>query len=251
MKIPDKFTVGTSPPAITDVVNNSSSIPNGFRNSGIAPSTLFVIHGSNLADASAKAVLQDTSKGLPTTLNGATLSVTVNGTTVKPAIYYSIASQIAAVLPANTPVGSGTLTVSYNGTASSAFSIQVVPTAYGIDVYNGNTAVATDAVTGALITPANSAQPGQVLVIWGTGLGADAADSDTTFTPNPHAIDTQLTAYIGGIQVSNIAFAGGSVFPQRSTVRRRRQHDLRPECTIDCSQRQRHRRAVDVGERRK
>jgi uncharacterized protein (TIGR03437 family) len=206
-------TGGTNPPAITDVVNNSSSIPNGFPNSGIAPSTLFVIHGSNLADPSAKAVLQDTSKGLPTTLNGATLSATVNGTTVKPAIYYAIASQIAAVLPANTPVGSGTLTVSYNGTASSAFSILVVPTAYGIDVYNGNTAVATDAVTGALITPTTSAQPGQVLVIWGTGLGADAADSDTTFTPNPHAIDTQLMAYIGGIQVSNIAFAGGSVFP--------------------------------------
>src|SRR5579872_4753525 len=72
------------PPAITTVVNNSSGIPPGFPNSGIAPSSIFVIVGSGLADAGLPA-LQDSTAGLPLSLNGASISVTVGGVTTHPA----------------------------------------------------------------------------------------------------------------------------------------------------------------------
>jgi uncharacterized protein (TIGR03437 family) len=203
-----------SGPAITAVMNNSSTIPAGFPNSGVAPSSLIVIQGSGMATPGSTAVLQDTTKGLPTILNGASLSVTVGGTTVTPAIYYSSPTQIAAVLPAATPPGNGTITVSYNGTPSAAAPIQVVPSAFGFDLYHG-WAVATDATSGALITETNSAQPGEVLIFWGTGLGSDPADSDNTYTTSPHAIGTPVQMYIGNTPVpaAAIAYSGASVYP--------------------------------------
>ena len=173
--------VQAAAPVVSAVLNNSSLIPAGFPNSGVAPSSLFVIQGTGMAAPGSNPVLQDSAQGLPTTLNGTSISVTVGGTTVAPAIYYTSPTQVAAVLPAATPVGNGTITVSYNATPSASAPIQVVPNAYGFDIYNG-LAVATDATSGGLITYTNSAKPGQVLVFWGTGLGADPADSDTTYT---------------------------------------------------------------------
>ena len=207
-------------PTVTAVMNNSSMIPSGFPNSGIAPSSLFVIQGTGMATPGTTPVLQDSTQGLPLTLNGASLSVSAGGKTFTPAIWYSSPTAIAAVLPAATPVGSATLTVSYNGAPSAPFSFNVVASAFGIDNYSGNTAVAQDplSATGAVFTPTNSAKPGQLVTIWGTGLGANPADSDNTYTSTPHSINTPVQVYIGGVQVTNITFAGASVYPGVSVI---------------------------------
>ncbi|HLX42014.1 MAG TPA: hypothetical protein VKR43_01200 [Bryobacteraceae bacterium] len=214
---------GPAVPTITAVLNNSSLVPSGFPNSGIAPSSLFVIQGNNLSDPGAPS-LQDTSKGLPLTLNGASISVTVNGTTVQPAIYYtcgtpcqltpttSVPYQIAAVLPAATPVGTGTLTVTYNKTSSAAFTIQVVSSALGINNYSGGLGAITDA-NGVVYSFTRSATPGALAVIWATGLGADPADSDTFYTTTPHSVNVPLTIYVGGVQTDAAAYQGASVYP--------------------------------------
>ena len=197
-------------PTITSILNNSSRIPTGLPNSGVAPSSLFVIIGTGLA-AAGDATLHDSGgAGLQTTLNGASVAVTVAGTTVHPALYYATPTQIDAVLPHATPPGTGTLTVTYNGGSSSS-AIQVVASAPGISTYNGS-GIATDAVTGALLTYASSGTPGEIIILWGTGLGADPADSDTTYTGSPHAINVPLVVYIGGVQ-ANVAYAGASVYP--------------------------------------
>jgi len=60
------------------------------------------------------------------TLNGASLTVVVGSVTTHPALYYTSSTQIAAVLPAATPVGTGSLTVNYRGTNSAPTPIQVV-----------------------------------------------------------------------------------------------------------------------------
>ncbi len=61
-------TGGPIPPSITDIENNSSSIPAGFPNSGIGPSSIFVIHGDGMASATTVTALQDSTKApLPTT----------------------------------------------------------------------------------------------------------------------------------------------------------------------------------------
>ena len=203
---------GPTPPSITSVLNNSSLIPPGFPNSGLAPSSLFHVFGANMATPGTTPVLQDSTKGLPLTLNGTSLSVTVSGTTVQPALYYSSPTDVAAVLPAKTPTGNGTLTVSY-GNLSATVNIQVVPTAFGFDLYNG-AAVATDGVTGALITYTNSAKPTETLLFWGTGIGADPNHSDTVGGAND-SINMPVTFYIGGVQVppANVTFTGALFYP--------------------------------------
>ena len=199
------------PPTIKAVVNNSSGIPAGLPNSGIAPSSIFVVVGSGLADAGLP-VLQDSTVGLPLSLNGASISVTVGGVTTHPAIYYTSPNQIAAVLPATTPVGTGTLTVTYKGVASTATSILIVPAALGINTYYTNSGVATDAITGALLTYTNSGTPGQNIVLWTTGLGADPADSDSMYAPTPHAVNTPLQIYVGGIPAT-VLYQGSAGYP--------------------------------------
>ena len=213
-------TGGVSPgaPVVKSIQNNYSNIASGLPNYGIAPSTLFVIYGTGLADPTAQAVLQSSaSPGIPASLNGASITVTVNGVTTHPGIYYATAAQIAAVLPASTPVGTGTLTVTYNNATSAPATMQVVQSALGLDTLSGQptgTGVATDPLspTGAIFNYTTSAKPGQVITLWGSGLGADPGDSDTVFSSSPHAINNGLTMYVGGIQ-AQVQYAGSSGYP--------------------------------------
>jgi uncharacterized protein (TIGR03437 family) len=208
------FGVSTGP-SISQVLNNFSYIPAGFANSGIAPGALFVIVGSNLASPTAQAVLQSSAgSGLPTTLNGSSVKVTVGGTTVVPAFYYATAGALALVMPSSTPTGSGQVTVSYNSQTSPPYSIQVSPSAMGFDSYYGSgtgLGVATNPSTGALYSYSNSIPPGTVVTLWGSGLGADAA-RDTTYVPAAFAINNLAHVYIGGIDAP-ILYQGASGFP--------------------------------------
>jgi uncharacterized protein (TIGR03437 family) len=211
----------TSPaaPTIVGITNNYSYIPTGFANSGIAPSAIFVIFGTNMANAPAGTLTLNSSAGptgLPTTDAGATLTVSAGGNNYHPAMYYASPSQIAGVLPAGVPVGPATISVNFGGANSNAFSFNVVANALGLDTYYGSGAglvTATDATTGALVTYTNSAKPMQILTFWGSGNGADPLDSDTIFTTTPHSVNQGSTAfYIGGVAAS-VLYAGSSGYP--------------------------------------
>ncbi len=209
---------GGGSPTVTGVTNNYSFIPAGFTNSGVTPSSIITIFGSNMAaPVTGNVTLQSSAgAGIPTNLNGTSVSVTVGGKTVTLGIYYATPTQIAAVLPAATLTGTGTITVTYNSTPSNAFSITVVASAFGLDTYYGSGSgliTATDARTGALFNYTSSAAPGQIITLWGTGLGADPQDSDTVFTTPPHAVNqAAVQVWIGGIQAV-VGYAGSSGYP--------------------------------------
>ena len=202
-------------PTITQVLNNYGLVPAGFPNSGIAQGSLFIIKGTGLADPNAQAVLQSSADpGLPTTLNGASVKVTVNGTTTVPVLYYAIAAQLALVLPSNTPIGTAQVTATYNNQTSAPFSFQVVQSAVGLDSYYGpgsGLGVATNAATGFLYNYANSIPPGTTVTLWGSGLGADPA-RDVKYVQAVFSINSLAHVYIGGVE-AQLGYQGASSYP--------------------------------------
>jgi uncharacterized protein (TIGR03437 family) len=208
-------TAASSGPSITQLQNNYSYILPGQPNYGIAPGSLFVIVGTGLS-ADNPPVLQSTAPpGLQTTLNQTSVSVTVNGTTTTPALYYTSATQLAAVLPSSTPVGNGTVTVTYNGQTSPGATIRVVPSAVGLDTLYGTgngLAVATDN-NGNVFGFTNSAAPDQTITLWGSGIGGDPADDDRTYPQTQDNLtNVQTQVLIGGIS-ANITYRGRSQYP--------------------------------------
>ena len=192
-------------PAINYVENSATNVPAGLPNSGIAQGSLFVVKGKNLGPA---AVIVANSFPLQTTLGGTSVTVTVSGTTVNAIMYYSLASQVAAILPSSTPVGDGTLTVTYNGGSATA-PIEVVQNNIGIfTVSQSGTgdAIAFLNADNGLITPTHAANPSDVIVFWGTGLGPVTSD-ETQPAVQTNMTDIPLQVYIGG-QQADIVFQG-------------------------------------------
>jgi uncharacterized protein (TIGR03437 family) len=152
--------------------------------------------------------------GLPTTLNQTSLSVTVNGVTTTPALYYASSNAVAGVLPSTTPLGTGTITLTYNGQTTQA-PIQVVASAVGLDTLDGagsGAGVLTDSNFN-LLGLANSATPGQAVTLWGSGVGADTSNSDTTYPQNQNNLtNIPMQVYIGGIS-ANVLYRGRSQYP--------------------------------------
>ena len=172
-------------PVITGVLNNYSYTVPGLPNYGITPGSIFVIFGTGLSTPAPPVLQSSAAPGLPKTLNQTSVSVAVNGVTTAPALYYASATVVAAVLPSSTPVGNGTVTVTYNGQTSAAAPIQVVTSAVGLDTLYGTgtgAAVVSDA-NFKLIDLGNSATPGQSVTMWGSGIGADSANDDRAYPP--------------------------------------------------------------------
>jgi uncharacterized protein (TIGR03437 family) len=205
-----------SAPVVTQLQNNYSYILSGLPNYGIAPGSLFVIIGTGLSTSAPPVLQSSAAPGLLTSLNQTSISVTVGGVTTTPALYYTSATQVAAVLPSTTPVGTGTLTLTYNGQASAPVPIQVVASAVGLDTLYGTgngTGVATDNGTGIAFGPTNSLTPGQVAVLWGSGIGADTNNDDRTFPlKQDNLTNIPMQVYVGGISAT-ILYRGRSQYP--------------------------------------
>jgi uncharacterized protein (TIGR03437 family) len=200
-------------PTINSVQNAASNIPAGLPNAGIAPGAIFAIYGLALgppAVSIAQSAFQTTS------LSGTSVAVTVAGTTVNALMYYTSAGQVAALLPSNTPAGSGTLTVTYNGRTGAPAPITVVASNVGIFTIASNgmgpgvvtypdyslVSPSRAATCGGAYTTCGAANPGDTLTLWATGLGpvsgGDASGAGLGQTmPNP-----LLTLWVGGVQAA-------------------------------------------------
>src|SRR5579871_5684231 len=191
-------------PVIDQVSNIYSWTLPGLPNYGTARGSIFAVFGTNLSSASAP--LQ--SGPLQTTLDGVTLNVTVNGVATQPLLYYLSPTQINAVLPSSTPVGTGTLTVTNNGLVSAPFTITVLESDFGLLTtnYGSGPVSGFDASNnGAYLGFTAAANPGDVLELWGTGLGPVASDASGGPVSDP------VTVYIGGVQAT-VQYSGRSSY---------------------------------------
>jgi len=191
-------------PTVGGLLNNYSFTLPGLPNYGIAEGSIFDIFGTNLAATTSS--LQG--PPLKTTLDGVSISVMVNGTTTSPLIYFVSPGQIAAILPSATPVGAGTITVTTSAGTSAAFPIQVAQSAFGLLTTNNGSGPLQgfDANNGgALLSFTAAANPGEILELWGTGLGPVANDATGV------AVSPTAQVFIGGVSAS-VLYAGRSSY---------------------------------------
>src|SRR6266849_5460797 len=192
-------------PTITAVEDAATNIVPGLPNSAIAQGALFVVKGANLGPASLAIA---TSFPLSLSIGGTSVQVTVGGATVDAIMYYSLAAQIAAILPSKTPTGTGTVKVTYNGQSASA-AITVV--ANNIGVFTLSTTGAGDAVvtlpaTNTVVLPNNAPNPGETVTLWATGLGPVTPD-ETQPAVQTDMPNIPLQVFIGG-KPATILFRG-------------------------------------------
>lgn len=183
------------------IFNAASYAPPGYP---VSPGGFVALFGQGLAQGSASA-------GIPFPNVVGQTSLTVNGI---PAPVYAIsATQINAVVPYEVTGTAATFIAFVNGTASNPVTVPLAPTAPGVFSLSAN-GLGDGAITHAdnsVVNQSNPAKPGEVVVVYLTGLGAvNPAVQDGTAAPgNPPAkVTAAVTAYVGGVQVSNIQFSG-------------------------------------------
>lgn len=189
-------------PTVTGLLNNYSYTLPGLPNYGIAQGSIFEIWGTNLSSQTTPLL----NPPLQSKLNGVSISVTVNGTTTNPLFYFQSPTQMDAILPSATPVGTGTITVTTSAGTSAAFPIQVVASAFGLLTANSGSgpAVGFDADNGyAFLGPSAAANPKDILELWGTGLGPVPNDATDV------AVSVPVAVYIGGVSAT-VDYAGRS-----------------------------------------
>lgn len=193
--------------AAQGVKNAASFIDPRLPNGSIAQGSIFNVFGSGMGPAT---IAYASGLPLPTTLSGTSISVTVNGTAEQCYMFYTLAGQLAAILPSTTPAGTGTITVTYNGSTSSTSPITVVPSSPGIFTVNqqGNGAGVILDGNNNLSSSTSPFQTGETVVAWGTGLGPIAGPDNTT-PPSGNLPEISTTVYVGGTPVTPI-YAGRS-----------------------------------------
>ena len=210
-------------PAIASVMNAASNLDQRLPSGGISPGSIFIVKGTGLGPATLSIA---SSAFQSTTLSGTSVKVTVNGTSVDALMYYTSDTQVAALLPSNTPNqsgGPGTITVTYNGQTSAPapirnvftgsvgiFTVDSTGTGPAIVTYPDYSLVSPTAAAncGGPSTTCGAANPGDTLILWATGLGP-IQGSDAAGDGLGKSTALPLTVWLGGVQAP-IVYQGRS-----------------------------------------
>jgi uncharacterized protein (TIGR03437 family) len=202
---------GANVPTISSLTNAASNISPGLPNAGIAPGAIFVVYGTNLGPAK---ISYAPSAFQSTTLSGTSIEVTVGDTKSEALMLYTSANQIAALLPSDTPVGPGGVTVTYNGSTSGPAAVSVVPNNVGlfsIDASGSGPGVVMypdyslvsavkSATCGGTNTDCGAANPGDALILWATGLGPIKGSDAAGAGLGENMPNIPVKVWVGGVQ---------------------------------------------------
>jgi uncharacterized protein (TIGR03437 family) len=170
-------------------------------NAALAQGSLFYIKGSNFVPASGYVVA--TTFPLQTQIANTSVSITAGGKTVAGIMYYAgcpgtTPCQASAVLPSSTPLGAGTVTVTYNGQTSAPVPITVVQNNIGIFTISQSGSGDAIATLGySFVSPTNAALANDTVGFWGTGLGPVAFD-ETNAAQQFNMTNVPTQAWVGG-----------------------------------------------------
>ena len=195
-------------PVVRAALNAVSYTAPGLPGAGIAQGSIFAIFGSNLGPAT------PVESGLPRPtadgLQGTRVRVTVGATNYEAPIVFTSANQVNAIMPSNVPAGPASVLVLYNNQQSSPFQIAVVRFALGVVALNGQgsgPAVISNASNNyQTVTFTTALNPGNVGIIWSTGLGAVTPNEDINGAAGPLLNPVQVEVFIGG-QSATVQYA--------------------------------------------
>jgi uncharacterized protein (TIGR03437 family) len=194
-------------PAVDSVLHAASLRVASFAFSGIAQGSLAEVKGSGLGPA---VLEQAASYPLQKELAGTSVRISSGGVAIDALMVYTLASQIAFVVPSSTPLGQAQLSVTFNGRTSAPVAVTIVHSNLGVYTWpqDGNgPGITTDALSGTLITVLAPAKPGQEIIVWADGLGP--VSGDETQPPAAGNLDIDLTVWVGA-QQSQITYHGRS-----------------------------------------
>ncbi len=210
-------------PAVSGAVNAASFRHSSLPDGKLAPGSLVSLFGQEMGPGAPFLIpflfldpsLHADGFPLPTVLGTTSVQVTVNGITLDCAILFASYRQVTILLPSATPAGTGTLTLTYDGETSEPLEIEVVPHSFGIfsTSQNGSgSGVVTDPFTTAANSLVTSANPGHLLDLWGTGLGAVAGTDldEETARPVPGDLPSlDVRVFVAG-QEAEVVYRGRS-----------------------------------------
>jgi uncharacterized protein (TIGR03437 family) len=203
------------------ISSSTAAVVNEAQRNGpqrIAPGSIVLI-ASGLAVAPETAQFAE---GFPlvTNLAGASVQITVGDKAVNAYILAVEFEWVRALVPSNTPPGDGRLIVTYNGRESAPHPIRIAERGFAIfdGTYEDDPGpsfrfprAVQNVTVGAgtrLNSLADSARPGGLVVLWGTGLGATPANEAAGPAPGAMTI-AGLTVFVGG-RPAQIVYAGRS-----------------------------------------
>jgi uncharacterized protein (TIGR03437 family) len=213
----------------------------------LAPDTVFVIFGTGMGPA---AIAIATAPNYPEALAGTSITFTsVSGGAAIPAkLVYSLAGQVSGLLPSSIAPGTYAVRVAYNNVASAPQNVTVVARSFGIATSNSagsgtaqstignvNGGLSLTRFTGGAVAfggfswTLGPAHPGDTLVLWGTGGGADAAN-DTGGTSGDQTKAGNFIVNVGGRAIAPLFAGASSGYPGLWQINFTLPLDITPDC---------------------
>ena len=210
------------------VVNAASFMPTEVPAGAIARGSIFSIFGSEIGPG--ESAVQS---GFPLSETLGAVSIEIaspGGERVAVILLFVSSSQVNAIMPSDAPLGAALMTIRFDDDdddgvgVSSPITILVVEASFGI--FTANSSGQGPAIATAFFSeqeqPLNStresSRPGDVIILWGTGLGATAGSDRERPIDVGGVVDLQDVAraevFFGSIAATNVLYAGRSAeFP--------------------------------------
>ena len=214
-------TISAAQPVVTSVLNASS------YQADIARGSWFVVFGSNMGPAN---IILAPGSPFPTELSGTRVTYTpaAGGSAIDARLWYTLAGQLAGLLPSSAAAGAYDVRVIYNSQTSAPRRVNVVERNFGFATVTqdgAGPAQATNAslnngvslvrfTTGAISFSGLSwqhrpAYPTETLILWGTGVGADAQSDVSGGTSGDQTAAGNIRVIVGNTEITP-AYAGRS-----------------------------------------
>jgi uncharacterized protein (TIGR03437 family) len=194
----------------------------------IARGSWFVIFGTNMGPAS---IAVASGAPFPTELAGTRVTFTpaAGGTAIDARLWYTLAGQLAGLLPSSTAAGDYDVRVIYNSQTSAPRRIRVVERSFGFATVSQNGAGPAQATNASLNNGVSlvrftsgsisfnnlnwqhrPAYAGETLVLWGTGIGPDTQSDVNGGSSGDQTAAGNVRVILGGTTEITPIYAGRS-----------------------------------------